>query len=192
MNRKELNARSLIFKSHLTTFRETSKAKSDDTGCEGKYCLPIDVGIEAVDFDAVQREWYAVIRANGEKSPCSVDAMYFADGKTYAVEFKSGMNVSAGNLIWKIYDTAIALIEKEDFTIQKCREKIEYVVVAPPTDTASDKVNRRVAGYCSRPWEKHGWDRWQLYNLESVIVSKVYVIPPDLFVRFARDKHWTS
>lgn len=192
MNRKELNERSRIFKRHLTTFRETSRAKPDARGCEGRCCLPEDVRIEAIDFDAVQREWYADSRANGEKAPCSVDAMYFADGRTYAVEFKSGTNVSTVNLIRKIYDTAIALVEKESFTIQNCREKIVYVVVAPPADASPDRVNRRVATYCSRPWETHAWDRWQLYNLENVIVSKVYVIPPGLFQQFARDKHWTS
>lgn len=192
MNRNELNAHAPIFKRHLTTFLETSKAKSDDTGYEDKYCLPLDIEIEAVDFDAVQREWYAAMRTNGGKAPCSVDAIYFADGKTYAVEFKSGTNVAAESLIRKIYDTVISLIEKESYTIQKCREKIEYLVVAALKDTAQNKLNRRVATYLSRPWEVHGWDRWKLFNLEGVIVSKVYVIPPDFFMRFAKAKHWTS
>lgn len=195
MNRKELNEHSPIFQKYLTTFRETSKAKSDDTGHEDKYCLPLDVEIEAIDFDAVQREWYAVMRAKGGNVPCSVDAMYFADGKTYAVEFKSGANVAAENLIRKIYDTVIAFIENESYTIQKCREKIEYLVVAALKDTAQNKLNRRVTEYHLRPWEVHGssgWDRWKLFNLERVIVSKVYVIPPDLFMRFAKAKHWTS
>lgn len=192
MNRTELNNHAREFRKHLSTFYETSKSKPDDKLSTVKYCIPSDIQLEAVDFDAVQRDWYKVQRANGEKVPCSVDAMYFTEGKIYAVEFKSGINVEAANLIRKIYDTVMALIEKDEQDIATCRSKVEYIVVAEHRKSSQEIVNTRVAGYMSKPWDAHIWDRWKLYNLENVILSRAYVIPPELFSRFAMNKHWSE
>ena len=192
MNRTELNSHAREFRKHLSTFYETSKSKPDDKTSEIKYCITKEVALEAVDFDAVQRDWYKIKHANGEKSPCSVDAMYFTDGKIYAVEFKSGANVESVNLVRKIYDTVMALIEKDGQDIATCRSKVEYIVVAALGKSNQEIVTTRAAEYRTRPWDAHAWDRWKLYNLEKVIVSRTYVIPPSLFSRFAKSKHWAT
>lgn len=192
MNRAELNRHAKEFRKNLSTFYKTSKSKTDDGLSAVKYCISEDVLLEAVDFDAVQRDWYKVQRANGEKVPCSVDAMYFTEGKIYAVEFKSGANVDAVNLVRKIYDTVMALIEKDRQDIATCRSKVEYLVVAEQSQSTREKVVARAAEYHSRPWEMRVWDRWKLYNLEKVIVSRTYVIPPNLFSLFAKTKHWVT
>ena len=192
MNRTELNNHAEEFRKHLSSFYETSKSKPDDMPSAIKYCISKDIQLEAIDFDAVQRDWSKVKRANGEKVPCSVDAMYFTEGKMYAVEFKSGTNVDSVNLVRKIYDTVMALIEKDRQDIVTCRSKVEYLVVAEQSKSNQEIVNARAAGYMDRPWDVHAWDRWKLYNLENVIVSRTYVIPPSLFMRFAKSKHWVT
>lgn len=192
MNRTELNNHAREFKKYLSTFYETSKSKPDDKLSVVKYCISESIRIEAIDFDAVQRDWYKVKHASGEKAPCSVDAMYFTEGKIYAVEFKSGINVDSVNLVRKIYDTVMALIEKDRQDIATCRSKVEYIVVAEQSKSNQEIVTTRAAVYRSRPWEVHIWDRWKLYNLEKVVVSRTYVIPPDLFLRFAKSKHWVT
>ena len=192
MNRSELNSHSREFRKYLSTFYATSKSKPDDKMTSVKYCISEDIKLEAVDFDAVQRDWYKVKRANGENVPCSVDAMYFNEGKIYAVEFKSGTNVESVNLVRKIYDTVMALIEKDKQDIKTCRSKVEYLVVAEQEKSNQKIVTARAVSYTAQPWNNRIWDRWKLYNLEKVIVSKTYVIPPSHFLRFAKSKHWAT
>lgn len=191
MNRQELHKHNEVFRKYLSTFRETSRADPTDGEPEGVYCLPEGPEIEAVKFDDVQRKWFEGNRAKKCPCPCSVDAMYFADGKIYAVEFKSGTNVGEPNLLRKIYDTVLSLIEHDGITVKDCREKVVYVVVAPSvgSNTSQDVVSR-ASRYMKEPWKSHRWDRWGLYKLDGIVAFQTCVLPPDLFYRFAKSKHW--
>lgn len=178
----------------VSTFYATSRRKMDDArGCNlPEYCLSEKCDWKAIDFDSVQHKWYANVREQTGKMPCSVDAICLARGNIYAVEFKCGKNIDGPNLFRKIYDTVMGFIEHAGLNFEACRQQIVYVVVAPLKN--DEYVISRVNRYINRPWEnpRNGWDRWKLSSLCGVIVRQTIVLPPELFSDFARAENLTT
>lgn len=179
-----------VLRQHLRSLRELSEATGDPSETR-RYALSVDgysANLLAVDFDAVRHVWFPDNPC--ANTPCSVDAMYVAADRTYLIEFKTGQ---PKNLLRKVYDSALMLIEKQSISVQQLRQRYVYVVVSSNI-SVEKRVLARAYAFTSQPWETTIFDhyrrQWQLNNLDGVVVAKVLVMPPEMFDTFAQTYGW--
>ena len=145
--------------------------------------------LPAVDFDAVKNLYY---NARGN-IPCSVDAATWEHDGVYLVEFKCG-GADRAQLVRKIYDSIMLLIEHDNYTFRQARTEVHYVVVSAELKpwSALQKTLSRACGFMKEPWKNYrkNYDHWQLEPLEGVIVRSAYTMSPDMFDYFAKYKRW--
>lgn len=191
-----VNHKSIVSACKLSSFLATSARKLDDS-CPSPnaptHALSANhksASLPAVDFDAVKNILYHNTSGN---MPCSVDAATWERDGVYLVEFKCG-GADRAQLIRKIYDSIMLLIEHDNYTFRKAREEVHYVVVSAGLKpwSALQKTLSRACGFMQEPWKSYGknYDHWQLSTLEGVIVRSAYTMPPDMFDYFAKYKKW--
>lgn len=153
--------------------------------------------LQAIDFDGIRQKWYPYHRQAPQPNnvPCSVDALLFERKGTYLIEFKSG-HVEKANLIRKIYDSIMMLIEKDNFTFDKSRKECTYIVVSnifKPWDKRTKALAYSLAGK-KNPWKelikRLNYDQLELEKLEDVLVSSSYVMSSELFELFIKFEKW--
>lgn len=153
--------------------------------------------LQAIDFDGIRKKWYPHQKLSQTKNvPCSVDALIFERKGTYLIEFKSE-TTEQGNLIRKIYDSIMMLIENDTYkyTFDISRKECTYIVVSNDlTSWQQYKINARAYIYKKEPWNesqiKSFYDHWKLCNLEGVLISCFYAMPPDMFEYFVKYERW--
>lgn len=201
MNDNLLRMHNQILADHRfkSTLILTSVRKDDDVDSTSsdKYVFPSQYdksSLACLDFDEIKKSLYPRACSSSGNVPCSVDALTFERSGSYLIEFKFD-NASAENLLRKVYDSIMLLIEHDEYTFERARNELVYLVVSTGIE---DRVNgkKRVLGrsysYCKNPWSKFhkSDDRWKLAALKGVIVKEVYSMHPATFNYFARLNHW--
>lgn len=179
----------------LTTFFAASARRDDDAEAPlSDHALAEDMlaaELKAIDFDAVKRKWYPWDRVHNV--PCSVDAVTYEREGTYLVEFKCG-KAEIDNVIRKVYDSVLMLMEHDGLTIRQARTGYTYLVVSNDLTIWNNRLKAlsRSLAYCHEPWVRYrkSFDQWRLANLEGVVVAKAYAMPPEMFNLFAKVHHW--
>ena len=116
-----------IFKSNITTFKETSK-DDPEKGCEPKYMTQSEV--EVINFDDVKKQYIHGMKLNSV--PNSSDALFISrDGSYYLIEFKNGKisQKTQFNVYYKIYDSLLILNDIIKRNISFSRENIVFILV---------------------------------------------------------------
>ena len=193
MDNAVLRAHNIDLVEHQKTLYELSEASGDEVeDMEKRHAISPDgtaAGIKAVDFDTVRKLWFPPDDSS-LNTPCSVDALFYSDSKVYMIEFKVGQ---PRNLLRKVYDSALMLIEKDGVEVPQLRQNYIYIVVSSNI-RKGERVLARGYEYTSTPWEKNTFDnelkQWHLKNIDGVVVSKVYVMPPDMFDDFVKTEQW--
>ena len=195
MNESLLQLHNEDLRSALTTFFAASARHDDDAATPlSDHALAEDMAVaalKAVDFDAVKRKWFPW---DGECNvPCSVDAVTYERDGTYLVEFKCG-KAEIDNVIRKVYDSVLMLMEHDELTIRQARTDYTYLVVSNDLTVWNSRLKSlsRSLAYCREPWVRYqkSLDQWRLANLEGVVVAKAYAMPPEMFNLFAKVRHW--
>ena len=186
------------------TFRDISVSK--DGKKKTKYCVKGSHAstITAVEFDKVQSELYASMQIKTLHLPASVDALYYSGNLIYGIEFKTG-SLNVTEIVRKIYDSAICLVEHCKNKLTQLRESFEIIVVASAlevksaeqqrkTDSRHGKANavisrRRMFQMFPRIGEG-ATPLWGLDKIEGVIVRRVYTISPPDFEEFCVRHDW--
>ncbi len=159
--------------------------------------------LTAVDFDAVKNGLYAsMARQCDGHCPRSVDALYMSGRNVYAVEFKTG-RVKPLDLVRKLYDTVMCLIEHDGRNFKWFRSRMVAVVVASRGVIEKDReslktkmakaqrVFSRAGFYQAKPGIGEGRvQSWGLGKLEGVLFSSVYTLSPEEFDAFAERREW--
>ena len=178
----------------LSTFHATSARKLDDGNCPNVPTHALDASLQsgslqAVDFDAVKSFYYS---GNGNV-PCSVDAATFEQDGVYLIEFKCG-DANQAQLLRKVYDSVMLLIEHDNYTFKKARDEVSYIVVSAklPSWSALRKSLSRACGFFKEPWKayRRQYDHWNLAPLDGIVVQAAYTMPPDMFDYFVKYKRW--
>ena len=186
-------------------FRSTlfqSSARKEDDSCSTKeetHVFPelYDMSsIDCLDFDAVKNDLYPRTRSSVGNVPCSVDAVVFEHLGSYLIEFKFN-TADIDNIIRKIYDTVMLLIEHDGYTFDRARHELVYLVVSTGVEDRIGGRKRalgRSYSYCKEPWKKFRKfdDHWKLHALEDIVVKEAYGMHPATFNYFARLLHWKS
>ena len=169
------------------TFREISVSKSGKK--KTKYCAKGSHAstITAVEFDKVQSELYASMLSRTLHLPASVDALYYSGNMTYGIEFKTGSHNNT-ELVRKIYDSAICLVEHCKNKLTQLRESFEIIVVASQLEIMREEQQRNTKARHGKANAVIGRSRkfqafprigegatplWGLNKIEGVIVHRV-------------------
>lgn len=154
-----VNHKSIVSACKLSSFLATSARKPDDS-CPSPnaptHALSADhksASLPAVDFDAVKNILYLNTTGN---MPCSVDAATWERDGVYLVEFKCG-GADRAQLIRKIYDSIMLLIEYDSYSFVKARNEIYYIVVSAKLQPWSAMMRSlsRACGFCKEPWRAY-------------------------------------
>ena len=195
MNESLLQAHHEDLRSTLTTFFAASARRDDDAEESSSdhalaASMPVSA-LKAVDFDAVRRKWQPWDHVHNV--PCSVDAVTYERDGTYLVEFKCG-RAEIDNVIRKVYDSVLMLMEHDGLTISQARTDYTYLVVSNDLTIWNNRLKAlsRSLAYCREPWVRYqkSLDQWRLANLDGIVVAKAYAMPPEMFNLFAKVHHW--
>ncbi len=200
MNNSFLQNHNQDFPNFLETLLVLS-ARKDPNATPTQNCFLNSTGyaanLQAIDFDKIRQKWYPwyVGVPCHDKVPCTVDALRFERKGTYFIEFKSG-DAKTANLVRKIYDSIMMLIENDNLSFPQSRKICTYIVVSGELDSweQEKKVLSRSLGYKKEPWNeleiKSKYDHWGLINVEDVLIFRFYAMPPDMFEYFVKYEKW--
>ena len=154
MNECLLQSHHEDLKSTLTTFFAASARRDDDVATASPdHALAEGMAastLKAVDFDAVKRKWCPWDGVHNV--PCSVDAVTYERDGTFLVEFKCG-KAEIDNVIRKVYDSILMLMEHDGLTIRQARTDYTYLVVSNDLTVWNNrqKALSRSLAYCHEP-----------------------------------------
>ncbi len=186
------------------TLREISVSKPGKK--KTKYCAKGSHAstITAVEFDKVQAKLYAPMLGRTLHLPASVDALYYSGNMIYGIEFKTG-SVNHTEIVRKIYDSAICLVEHCKGKLTQLRESFEVIVVASKLEIMHEEAQRNTKARHGTANVVIGRSRkfqvfqrigegatslWGLDKIEGVIVHRVYTISPEDFEEFCMRHDW--
>lgn len=186
------------------TFREISISKLG--GNNAKYCVKGShaSSITAVDFDSVKKKLYGPLCKKTKRMPASVDALFCSGRIFYGIEFKTG-DTNATDIVRKIYDTAICMMEHCKKTLIWVRDYFQVVVVAKSLEVENAEKQRRKAVQRykvntvigrSRSFQQYprigdgAIPLWGLDKIEGLIANRIFTITPKEFEELCERNDW--
>ncbi|MDR1923478.1 MAG: hypothetical protein LBQ66_03800 [Planctomycetaceae bacterium] len=152
------------------TFAKVSEDKANK-------CVMIDRHLDVVDFDTYKER--VASKFVPLMLPKSCDALWYADGLFYLIEFKNG-TVNGRELWTKVFDSLLLLTEALDSTIEYTRENLVFVLVC------QDDVYRSIIRDWISQRTRGTKDRESLGNLkrglEKIYFKEVLVCNPTEFL----------
>lgn len=187
------------------TFRDISISKAGHK--KAKYCVrgSLPSSITAVDFDSVTKSLYGYFCRKTNRMPASVDALFYSGSIVYGVEFKTG-ETNITEIVRKIYDTAICMMEHCKKTLKWVRECFQVIIVAKALEVENSERQRKkmirgskVNSVISRSRSFQQYPRigegsiplWGLDKIEGLIAFRIYTITPTEFEVFCERQDWS-
>ena len=150
--------------------------------------------LQAVNFDKVKENWYQS-RFHDQVKSC--DALYYHDSAYYLLEFKTG-DLHWLDVLRKIYDSIIGLIEHGKLTLDECRRNLNVILVA---NHAENSPNKALANHLQQlakwtyPMDESflkSLNDNDIRRLTNFLVKWAYRMTPDDFDEFVKAKEWCN
>lgn len=175
--------RDVVFRKSLAELSATKSKFTEDK----KYCIGLtsSVGmVQALDFDAVKEHWRDGRFVFKGKS---ADALIVDGTEYYLIEFKTG-GIAVDDLLRKVYDSAMALVEYNVLTWDQCKQHLTFVLVGTEVETRLAHLRKKtVADYMNPSYSSVNQDP---RTIVGQVVKCFQIYTPAEFEAFAAEKQW--
>ena len=175
--------RDMSFRKSLAELSATKSKLEEDK----KYCIePTSSAgmVQALDFDAVKEHWRDGKFVFKGKS---ADALIVDGSEYYLIEFKTG-RIVADDLLRKVYDSAMALVEYNVLTWDQCKQHLTFVLVGTEVETRLAHLRKKsVADYTNPSYSGVNQDP---RTVVGQVVKGFEIYTPAEFEAFAEGKNW--
>ena len=175
--------RDVGFRKSLSELSATKSKLEEDK----KYCIePTSRAgrVQAVDFDAVKEYWRSGRFVFKGKS---ADALIVDGSEYYLIEFKTG-RIVADDLLRKVYDSAMALVEYNVLTWDQCKQHLTFVLVGTEVEMRLAHLRKKSAVDYTNP--SYSGVNQDPRTVVGQVVKGFEIYTPAEFVAFAVEKQW--
>lgn len=158
------------------------------TSSTGAFNACLDSGtpagdILAYDFDTIKLRQNKGRPFKGK----SADALIIDNGDYYLIEFKTG-GIAVDDILRKVYDSALVLVEMGALTWQGCKEHLTFIVVGKEMEKRFQQAYKTPLSVCMQPG-------YRQVNMDPRVVSgqvakEVLLQTIQDFEKYAAAKKW--